>query len=139
MITSLDLNFDVGTKQPGYVIGHHEGVTAGTKIPMYIPKVMSDIKLEGAGYESVPSPNELFINASECRPGLKRLIKRDNKLYAKLENNSRRKRLPDMTNAHCRDFRRVMTTVVLKDEERVTCDFFNESLRSIDFNTNEGD
>lgn len=136
MLSSLELNFEVGSSQPGYVL-EDQYAHSGTKVPVYIPKVMSDVVLEGKGYESLPPESKLFVNNPGCRPKLKKLITREEKLYATMENNSATKDLWKYTNEKCSVFRAALTSVELKKGERVMCDFFNESLLSIHFNTNE--
>lgn len=121
MITKLDLNFDIGTRQPAYVIGDHKNVNPGDKIPLYIPKVMSDIQkgdMKEVSIEIVGTKSNIFINSKDCMPTVSRKVKTCNYITGIMENN-------------CSPVNE------LKHGTKVTCDFYNKSLRTIYFNTNQ--
>lgn len=139
MVTSLELNFDVGEQQHGYIKGNHKLVTAGTSIPIYIPKIMSNIERDYHAKESIDNPSSIFINDKDCRPKVKKIISSTNILHAKLTSNFRKRNLPDMTISVNRTFRKYLTTVDLSDGEKVECEFHNQSVKSIEFNVNATD
>lgn len=121
MITSLDLYCNLSDSNIGYVIGDHENVKPGDKIPLYIPKLMSSIE-QGTEISSnitaIDSANYIFCNASECRPTIKTRIYMSNYIMVKAT---------DI--ADCFD---------LKDRQRVSIFYANDSLRDIYFDTDIG-
>lgn len=137
MLSTTELNYDIGTKQPAYVVGTHFKVTAGRQIPVRIPHLMPDIHRGDNPVELINPANRIFVNDRSSMPALKHIVYIDTSVYATLENNAHTKHLPNMRNSLCGDFKELMTTVSFIDGERVTCDFFNRSVYSIDFNTNE--
>lgn len=137
MLSTTELNYDIGTKQPAYVVGNHNKVTAGKQVPVRIPHLMPDIHQGDNPIEVINSASKIFVNDSASMPALKHIVHIDTEVYATLENNAHTKRLPNMRYSLCGNFKELMTTVSFIDGERVTCDFFNRSVYSIDFNTNE--
>lgn len=131
MLTNLDLNFKVTKSQPGYVVGDwkmiiktmrkytpgiDERVHPGDKIPVRVPYFMADVPEEDT-IDTIKSPSNIFINAKECRPVNKRMVKSLSNVIMQCETNQE--------------------YITLYDGDRVNCDFHAESLYKYTFNTNE--
>lgn len=77
------------TEEYGYTLEEHDIVVPGETIPMYIPKLMSNIKKDKPSeYRKVLSGRNIFKNANECLPNIASLLTFRNYLEPKLLNNS---------------------------------------------------
>ena len=90
MITSLNFGYEANSDEYGYTVGDQPVPISGQTLQIYIPSIMSGIersdKIE-IKKKAINSANKIFVNASECRPKLKKLIISKNVITAKMENN----------------------------------------------------
>lgn len=90
MITSLNFGYKANSDEYGYAVGDQAVPVSGQTLQIYIPSIMSGIeksdKIE-ITKKAIKSANKIFVNASECRPKLKKTIKSKNAITAKMENN----------------------------------------------------
>lgn len=114
MLTSFKIDYEHTSDPVGTVIGTHKNVTYNTLVPLYIPKLMSGIEKEKKRLTHIEriESNEIFINASECKPKTKRKIIVRNWLWGKLEHREYTK---------------------LKNGTKVSCDLNNDSPHEIYF------
>lgn len=133
MVTNLELNFRIGTKQPGYVYkdyalmriprtrftggGVDERAHPGDKIRIRVPYFMPDIEEDDECTYTIGSGNDIFINSGSCRPRHKMSIKTQPYVEMTYEKNQE--------------------TRPLYKGDRVITDYYQESLNKFNFNTNE--
>ena len=114
MLTSFTIDYKHTSDPVGTVIGTHKNVTYNTLVPLYIPKLMSGIEKEKKRVTHIEriESNEIFINATDCKPKTKRKIITRSWLWGKLEHREYEK---------------------LKNGTKVTCDLNNDSPHEIYF------
>lgn len=114
MLTSFTIDYKHTSDPVGIVIGTHKNVTYNTLVPLYIPKLMSGIEKEKKRVTHIEriESNEIFINATDCKPKTKRKIITRSWLWGKLEHREYEK---------------------LKNGTKVTCDLNNDSPHEIYF------
>jgi hypothetical protein len=91
MISSLNVNFDVLSEMLGIVVERKnpapkEGETLQLYIPALMPELQKTIPTKSTNF--INKGSKLFLNASECRPRCRVLLKTQNYLTGYMEKNS---------------------------------------------------
>lgn len=83
-ITNRDKVFDVNDSEYGYTVSTFRPVASGSKINLYVPKIMGAITDTGIGTIAI---NGLFANDKSCKPTFATKVLRSKSFAVTLKDN----------------------------------------------------
>ena len=135
MLSKMDSLYDLDYNVVAEVLEKVEDPQIGTKIKLFIPRVMQNItKDEPREYTSRISYNNCFANAEACMPRLtSRTFTEQNYLEAKLENSTDLKPLMDYLRSEDGE----LVATYLDKGKKIRCYFKNGKLAQLRLNTDD--